>query len=252
MDSADPSDIAYLKSLGIHKEQIKILTTFFFPKHSRIIAYSPEPGRFVEAQTTYNPDYPGYKTDTTIIQIQEKQLSSDHLAMQRNIHDDRTSPVLSQRIIESETIVSSPSAPSQEIVPEVVQKDKTSPPPPPTVHLKKRKSSGHGSFLSCFRSKKSKAGTEQQGQPIVQSTTVISSSNIPQKNAKSVEERPIIDYSILPDGKRIYIDVFRDRPGLDMSYKPNDFENRYVLPTVRINIFNITFHMNAPFFCYFK
>ncbi len=248
MDSADPSDIAYLKSLGIHKEQIKILTTFFFPKHSRIIAYSPEPGRFVEAQTTYNPDYPGYKTDTTIIQIQEKQLSSDHLAMQRNIHDDRTSPVLSKRIIESETIVSSPSAPSQEIVPEVVQKDKTSPPPPPTVHLKKRKSSGHGSLLSCFRSKKSKAGTEQQGQP----TIVISPSNIPQKTTKSVEEKPTIDYSILPDGKRIYIDVFRDRPGLDMSYKPNDFENRFVLPIVRINILNLTFHINALFFYSFK
>ncbi|CAF1545270.1 unnamed protein product, partial [Adineta steineri] len=46
-------------------------------------------------------------------------------------------------------------------------------------------------------------------------------------------ERTTTDYSILPDGKRIYIDAFRDRPGLDMSYKPNDFETRFVLPITK-------------------
>jgi hypothetical protein len=239
LDSTDPSDIAHLNSLGIHKEQARILTTFFFPKQTRTIAYSPEPGRFVEAQTTYNPDYPGYKTDTTIIQIQEKQLSSDHLAMQRNIHDDRASPILSK----PETIISSP---PQEIHPAaaaavVVSKEKT--PPPTPVQVKKRKSSGTGGLLSCFKSKKPKAGSEQQGQP----TILVSQPSIPQQIVKPIEEKPMIDYAILPDGKRIYIDAFQARPGLDMSYKPNDFDNRFVLPIVRITVQNLSLCMSAPF-----
>jgi hypothetical protein len=237
LDSTDPSDISRLHSLGIHKEQARILTAFFFPKHTRIIAYSPEPGRFVEAQTTYNPDYPGYKTDTTIIQIQEKQLSSDHHAMQRNIHDDRTSPILSQPITESETVSSPPPSSTQEITSAaVVSKEKT-PPPTASVSVKKRKSGGTGGLLSCFKSKKPKVGTEQQGQPTIQPTVLVSQASIPQQKTKPVETRPVVDYAVLPDGKRIYIDVFRDRPGLDMTYKPNDFKNRFVLPVVRISVF---------------
>jgi len=222
LDSTDPSDISNLHSLGIYKEQTRILTGFFFPKYTRIIAYSPEPGRFVEAQTTYNPDYPGYKTDTTIIQIQEKQLSSDHLAMQRNIHDDRTP----QKTIELEEIT-----PVVVVVPppplSSPPKDKT-PPPSTPVYIKKRKSSSSGGLLSCFKSKKPKPGTEQQGQP---TTVLVTQTSVQQK---PIQEKPLIDYSVLPDGRRIYIDVFRDRPGLDMSYRPNDFENRFVLPVVRI------------------
>ncbi|CAF2544234.1 unnamed protein product [Rotaria sp. Silwood2] len=250
LDSTDPNDIARLHSLGIHKEQARILTAFFFPKHTRTIAYSPEPGRFVEAQTTYNPNYPGYKTDTTIIQIQEKQLSSDHLAKQRNIHDDRTSPILSEQIIQSEIIVP---VSSSEIAPIMIPKEKltsappssSSPPPPlpplpppPTTTtaaapIKKRKSSGSGGLLACFKSKKPKAGTEQQGQATIQPTTIVSRANISQQPSKPIEEKPVIDYSVTQDGKRIYIDAFRDRPGLDMSYKPNDFENRFILPIVK-------------------
>ncbi|CAF0958978.1 unnamed protein product [Rotaria sordida] len=246
LDSTDPSDIARLHSLGIDKEQARILTAFFFPKHTRIIAYSPEPGRFVEAQTTYNPDYPNYKTDTTIIQIQEKQLSSDHLAKQRNIHDDRTSPILSEQITQSETSVP---ISSSEIVSTTTSKETLSSPPPPpspppptttttatvtaTAPIKKRKSSGSGSLLACFKSKKPKAGTEQQGQATIQPTTIVSGTNISQQPVKPIEAKPVIDYSITPDGKRIYIDAFRDRPGLDMSYKPNDFENRFVLPIAK-------------------
>ncbi|CAF1501450.1 unnamed protein product [Adineta ricciae] len=235
LDSSDPKDIAYLHSLGIYEEQSRILNTLFFPKHSRIIAYSPEPGRFVEAQTTFNPDHAGYKTDTTIIQIQEKQLSSDHLAMQRNIHDDRMSPNLSQQMTESETIVSSPAlstiSPIQESAPATVQKEKTPPPPSaaaPSVHAKKRKSSG--GLFSCFRSKKPKSGTEQQGSATVKPTILVSEPNSPQEPAKSIVEKTMVDYSITSDGKRIYIDAFRDRPGMDMSYRPDDFEDRFVLP----------------------
>jgi len=226
LDSTDPSDISYFNSLGIHKEQIRILTKFFFPKNTRIIAYSPEPGRFVEAQTTYNPDYPGYKTDTTIIQIQEKQLSSDHHAMQRNIHDERPSQ---PEQITPIVAVQPPSPPP---------KDKT-PPRSIPVYVKKRKSSTSGGLLSCFKSKKPKPGTEQQGQPTVLATET----NVLQEQiTKSIEEKPVIDYSILPDGKRIYIDAFRDRPGLDMSYRPNNFENRYILPIVRIILFTLFFN----------
>ncbi|UJR10546.1 hypothetical protein I4U23_014746 [Adineta vaga] len=240
LDSSDPSDIAYLHSLGIYKEQIQILNALFFPKHSRIIAYSPEPGRFVEAQTTFNPDYSGYKTDTTIIQIQEKQLSSDHLAMQRNIHDDRTSPNLSQQMTESETVISSPAlstvSPTQEIALTTVHKEKTPsssslPPSPPVVQVKKRKSSG--GLLSCFRSKKPKAGTEQQGPSPVKPTILIIEPSSPQEPVKSIVETTVTDYSITPDGKRIYIDAFRDRPGMDMSYRPDDFESRFVLPITK-------------------
>ncbi len=152
--------------------------------------------------------------------------------MQRNIHDDRIKE-------------------SQEKTPVVVvtpPKDKT-PPPSTPVYIKKRKSSGgsSGGLLSCFKSKKPKPGTEQQGQP----TIVVTQTSIQQETKKSIEEKPLIDYSILPDGKRIYIDSFRDRPGLDMSYKPKDFENRFVLPIVRIIIsfdffFNFNFLQTKP------
>ncbi|CAF3400959.1 unnamed protein product [Rotaria socialis] len=240
LESADPSDVSRLNSLGIHKEQARVLHAFFFPKQTRIIAYSPEPGLFVEAQTTYNPDYPGYKTDTTIIQIQDKQLSSDLLAKQRNIHDERTSPILFEQKQESEIII--PLGPS-ETTPATVPKENLSSTPSSATTttttttttitkapIKKRKSSGHGSFLTCFRSKKSKAGTEQQGQAIIQPTVVVCQISSPEKIMKPTHEKCSIDYAVTPDGKRIYIDTFRDRPGLDMSYKPNDFENRFVLP----------------------
>ena len=215
MDSTNPHEIEHLKSLGIGEEQIRILAAFFFPKQTRIIAYSPEPGRFVEAQTTYNPDYPGYKTDTTIIQIQEKQLSSDELAMQRNLHEDR--PV-QQITTEPEQIVTA---------------TVTKPKPPSPIQVKKRKSTGTGGLLSCFKSKKPKSGTEQQGQPTVAPTQTITT----QETSKPIEQKPVVDFSILPDGRRIYIDAFRDRQGLDMSYKPQDFDNRFVLPVVRNHSF---------------
>ena len=229
LDSSDAGDVAHLKALGIDKEQAKILSAFFFPKQTRIIAYSPEPGRFVEAQTTFNPDYPSHKTDTTIIQIQEKQLSSDLHAMQRQIYDDRTSPISSKSIQESELLVSSPSADSSS----GVKKDKSSPPPAPTsIERKKRKSTSSASLLSCFKNKKPKAGTEQQGQP----TVAVNEPVVTTTSSSSRQEKPMVDYAILPDGKRIYIDAFRERPGMDMSYKPNDFDERFILPTVRISL----------------
>ncbi|CAM4774891.1 unnamed protein product [Rotaria magnacalcarata] len=235
LDSADPSDVSRLNSLGIHKEQARVLHAFFFPKQTRIIAYSPEPGRFVEAQTTYNPDYPGYKTDTTIIQIQEKQLSSDLLAKQRNIHDERTPPILFEQKQKQEPEIIIPLGPSEttSVIGPKENLSSTTSSSTATITktpIKKRKSSGHGSFLTCFRSKKSKAGTEQQGQAIIQPTVVVCQTTSSEQIIKSTQEKSSIDYAVTPDGKRIYIDTFRDRPGLDMSYKPNDFENRFVLP----------------------
>jgi hypothetical protein len=96
------------------------------------------------------------------------------------------------------------------------------------VHIKKRKSAG---LFSCFRNKKAKASTEQRGPPTVTPPSVAATTV---HTTNSIQEKPTIDYAILPDGKRIYIDTFRDRPGLDMSYKPNDFDTRFVLPVVRI------------------
>lgn len=258
MDSTDPNDVARLHSMGIYKEQARILSAFFFPKQTRIIAYSPEPGRFVEAQTRYNPDFPGYKTDTTIIQIQEKQLSSDHLPKQRNIHDDRATTGISEDIKQSETIVpltSTLSLSSSEAAPTTESKEKQSPSPLPSslsAPAKKRKSSGSGSLLSCFKSKKPKPGTEQQGQATIQPTTAMSETTAPQQSAKSsgeqlLQEKSIIDYGIGPDGKRIYIDSFRERDGLDMSYKPDDFENRFTLPIVRISVLYGSLCMSASF-----
>jgi hypothetical protein len=84
-------------------------------------------------------------------------------------------------------------------------------------------------YYLVLKVKKPKPGTEQQGQP----TIVVTQTSIQQETKKSIEEKPLIDYSILPDGKRIYIDSFRDRPGLDMSYRPKDFENRFVLPVTK-------------------
>ena len=103
----------------------------------------------------------------------------------------------------------------------------------PTKPVKKRKSA---SFFSCFGNKKSKASTEQQGQPIVEQAKQTSTDlTIPSPAAEPAEEKPKLDYAILPDGKRIYIDAFRDRPGLDMSYQPNDFDTRFTMPIVRID-----------------
>ena len=223
MDSTDPTEVSRLNSLGIDEDRARILSTFFFPKNTRTIAYSPEPGRFVEAQTTYNVDHPGHKTDTTIIQIQEKQLSSDHFAMQRQIIDDRSSPIAARSIHESEMLVSPSPVPISTAVP----KDK-----PAAAHVKKRKSSTNAGLLACFKSKKPKAGTEQQGQPTVAAAT---ETVAPVVTVTTVaRQTPLIDYGILPDGKRIYIDQYRDRPDMDMSYKPADFDQRFVLPTVSI------------------
>ncbi|CAF3536047.1 unnamed protein product [Rotaria sordida] len=95
------------------------------------------------------------------------------------------------------------------------------------IYIKKRKSTGR---FSCFGNKKAKASLEQQNQPIITSSITLDNNqqiNIP------FQEKPTIDYTILPDGKRIYIDVFRDRPGLDMSYKPKDFDTQFVLPVTK-------------------
>jgi hypothetical protein len=143
--------------------------------------------------------------------------------MQRNIHDDRTSEQTAAAV----PVVVAPV-----------------PPPPPKaktpVDMKKRKSVGTGGLLSCFKSKKPKSETEQQGQP----TVVVSQTSTIQEKRKSFEKKPMIDCSILPDGKRIYIDAFRDRPGMDMAYKPENFESRFFLPVVCNNLscFMFSFH----------
>ena len=107
----------------------------------------------------------------------------------------------------------------------VVRKDEE---PTTSASLKKRKSPG---VFSCFGNKKAKAS---KGQPTIAASSA-NSSTIAQQTTTPIEEKPAIDYAILSDGKRVYIDAFRDRPGLDMSYKPDDFDNRFVLPTVRIH-----------------
>ena len=110
---------------------------------------------------------------------------------------------------------------------------------------KKRKSTG---LFSCFSSKKSKASTEQQGRPIVTADSAAPGpvTHVSQTD-DALRENPSIDYAVLPDGKRIYIDTFRDRPGVDMSYKPDDFDARFVLPVVRINQKLICIY--SPFSC---
>ncbi|CAF4484805.1 unnamed protein product [Rotaria sp. Silwood1] len=98
------------------------------------------------------------------------------------------------------------------------------------IYMKKRKSTG---LLSCFGNKKAKASIEQHKQPIIKPSITLDNNqqiNIP------IQEKSTIDYTILPDGKRIYIDVFRDRPGLDMSYKPKDFDTQFVLPVTKLPI----------------
>ena len=146
--------------------------------------------------------------------------------MQRNIHEDR--PV--------QRIVPEPEQSAPVILTSAPTKEKT-PPTTPVVQVKKRKSNASGGLLSCFKSKKPKSGTEQQGPP----TIVVTQTTKTEEITKPLAQRPLVDYSILPDGKRIYIDAFRDRPGLDMSYKPDDFENRFVLPVVRMILFR--FHL---------
>ncbi len=102
-----------------------------------------------------------------------------------------------------------------------------------SVDVKKRKSTG---LFSCFRNKKAKASTEQRGQPTITPPPSVDVTNqtIVVQTTNSLQEKPTVDYAILPDGKRIYIDVFRERADLDMSYKPNDFDTRFVVPIVRI------------------
>jgi hypothetical protein len=105
-------------------------------------------------------------------------------------------------------------------------------PPSTPVYIKKRKATG---LFSCFGNKKAKASTEQRGQPtLTPSSAGVTPQTTVMQTTSSIQEKPIINYAILPDGKRTYIDAFRDRPGLDMSYKPDDFDNRFVLPVVRI------------------
>jgi hypothetical protein len=238
LDCSDGNDVTRLQSLGIDKEQAAILSAFFFPRKTRTIAYSPEPGRFVEAQTTYNAECPSHKTDTTIIQIQEKQLSSDHHAMQRQIVDERTSPIPSKSTHESEPIM-----PATNIVHSHAIKNERSPPTTP-VYIKKRKSTGNIGLFSCFKSKKPKSGSEQHGQP----TLPINETNMPTATIVT-NERPLIDYAILPDGRRVYIDAFRARPGLDMSYQPHDFNDRFVLPIVSVNEHNRDNYSIDVFLC---
>jgi hypothetical protein len=124
---------------------------------------------------------------------------------------------------------------SDDIKPEIVQQT--------TDDLEKKKESIQisaepvvGGLFSCFGNKKAKASTEQQGPSTVAppSTSATAQTTVSQ-TTKSVQEKPSIDYAILPDGKRIYIDSYRERPGLDMSYKPNEFDTRFVLPVVRIH-----------------
>ncbi len=138
--------------------------------------------------------------------------------MQRNIQEDRPIPRKSE-----------PEQTTSVITTATASKEQISPAPTP-VYIKKRKSSGTGGLLSFFKSKKPKPTTEQQGP----STVAVPQTSAPEQPKRPVEEKPIVDYAILPNGKRLYIDIFRDRPGLNMAYKPDDFENRYVLPVVRI------------------
>ncbi|CAF3864826.1 unnamed protein product [Rotaria sp. Silwood2] len=96
-----------------------------------------------------------------------------------------------------------------------------------SIDLKKRKSPG---LFSYFGNKKAKASLEQHNQPIIKPATTLDNNqelNIP------IRDKATLDYTILPDSKRIYIDVFRDRPGLDMSYKPKDFDTQFVLPVTK-------------------
>lgn len=103
--------------------------------------------------------------------------------------------------------------------------------PSTPIYIKKRKSPG---IFSCFRSKKAKTSSEQHGQPTVEPTTAVAVE--PQTTSPTTEEKPVAtDLAVLPDGRRLYIDSYRERPGLDMSYKPDDFDNRFVLPVVRIS-----------------
>ncbi|CAF1620683.1 unnamed protein product [Adineta ricciae] len=103
--------------------------------------------------------------------------------------------------------------------------------PATPVYIKKRKSTG---LFSCFGNKKAKASTEQTGQSTIIAPPVVATTETNIVQTKSpIEERPVIDYTILPDGKRIYIDAFQDRPGLDMSYRPENFDTQFVLPITK-------------------
>jgi hypothetical protein len=110
---------------------------------------------------------------------------------------------------------------------------KTEDQPATPVDLRKRKSTG---LFACFGSKKAKASSEQRGASTIAAPSALplSETNVEQTR-ESAEEKPVVDYAIAPDGKRIYIDAFRDRPGLDMSYKPENFDSQFVLPIVRID-----------------
>ncbi|CAF0835651.1 unnamed protein product [Didymodactylos carnosus] len=248
-------DINYLKQLNLDNRQANILKEFFFPTtHSkqtpkkRIISYSPEPGRFIELTTIYNQsiEHRGEGgADTKIIHIQEKQLSSVEHAMKRNVETE--DPYYSQPhvSVSKQLPKTQPST--------VSSHDEIKPPPidikkieSPIVHLKsepvetkKRKSSGTGGLFACFGSKKSKSDTiraSTSGQaPVDKPTTPTASAPIfiQQTSASTIPPKsPVADCFLTKDGKRIYIDEYRERPGLDMSYVPPNFETNYFKPQV--------------------
>ncbi|CAF3551891.1 unnamed protein product [Adineta steineri] len=103
--------------------------------------------------------------------------------------------------------------------------------PPTPVYLKKRKSTG---LFSCFGNKKAKASTEQRGRKTIAAPAaiVITDAHVLQ-TSNSIQEKPVIDFARAPDGKRIYIDVFQNRPGLNMSYTPDNFDTQFSLPITK-------------------
>ena len=115
--------------------------------------------------------------------------------------------------------------------------------------IKKRKSTR---IFSCFGNKKVKASTEQHGQTTLSN---IDNNHIQQTTTTTTttQEKPKVDHGILSDGKRIYIDIFRDRLGYDMSYKPNNFDTQFVVPIVRrYNLHRFTFNAySVLFFCFY-
>ncbi|CAF1071080.1 unnamed protein product [Rotaria magnacalcarata] len=147
-------------------------------------------------------------------QINESDKTIDQSKLSNDIHLDGKH---SNDII-TETVQQTIENLSSELI---VTRDKTL---AKSIHLKKRKSTG---LFSCFGNKKAKASIDQ---PIILSSTTVDKD---QQIKTSIEEKPVVDYTVLPDGKRIYIDVFRNRPGLDMSYKPNDFDTQFVFPVTK-------------------
>ncbi|CAF3706455.1 unnamed protein product [Rotaria socialis] len=147
-------------------------------------------------------------------QINESDKTIDQSKLSNDIHLDgkHSNDIITETV--QQTIENLSSEP-------IATRDKTLAKP---IHVKKRKSTG---LFSCFGNKKAKSSIDQ---PIIMSSTTVDKD--PQIKT-SIEEKSVVDYTVLPDGKRIYIDVFRNRPGLDMSYKPNDFDTQFVLPLTK-------------------